>query len=497
MHTSPGLAGRLSLTALLLGLWLSEGFASPAQAGAPALRDAQGMLLVDGQPRLILGMYENPANDADLEDAVRSGFNLFQCPPERAALDRLHRLGAKAWVNLGGALDLSTDTAQRTAQLSKTIESVGNHPALLVWEGPDEILWNQWWVPLETVRAELRTMRGLASARADLAELATRAQGCLERGLYTGFQKAREEFWRKAGQPCPNPDARVDEAPDRVRTVGNGITAGLRHVKRLDPNHVVWLNHAPRNSLENLRLFNQEADMAGCDIYPAPANLEVGHSDLTDMSLSSVGAYTRRMREAAPGRACAMVLQGFGWRDLRETVTDHQTAVGIGRRPTFAESRFMAYDAILNGANAVLYWGTAYQKPSEQDGAPGTGRPRLWRDLLKVGRELRALEPALVAKPSRPPAVRMPETFGSHDRPAILASLRQVGDDFVLLVANESAHGLAFAVERLPRRLEGRTLHRLHGGEEHRVTDGRLMDGIKGTDVHVYATSRRFEPAGP
>lgn len=285
--------------------------------------------------------------------------------------------------------------------------------------------------------------------------------------------------------------------PDRIRAVGDGVTAGLRHVKRLDPNHVVWLNHAPRNSLEDLRLFNRAADMAGCDIYPAPANLEVGHSDLTDMSLSSVGAYTRRMREAAPGRACAMVLQGFGWRDLRETVTDHQTAVGIGRRPSLAESRFMAYDAILNGANALLYWGTAYMKPSELDGAPGTGRPRLWRDLLKVGRELRALEPALVATPSRPPTIRMPETFGSHDRPGIIASLREVGDDFVLLVANESAHGLAFAVERLPNRLEGRTLHRLQSDEEHRVTEGRLMDGIKATEVHVYATSRRFEPVAP
>ncbi len=56
---------------------------------------------------------------------------------------------------------------------------------------------------------------------------------------------------------------------------------------------------------------------------------------------------------------------------------------------------------------------------------------------------------------------------------------------------------LAFAAERLPNRLEGRTLHRLQSDEEHRVTEGRLMDGIKATEVHVYATSRRFEPVAP
>lgn len=48
-------------------------------------------------------------------------------------------------MNLGGALDLSTNVPQRAAQLTEIVERVGKHPALLVWEGPDEILWNQWW----------------------------------------------------------------------------------------------------------------------------------------------------------------------------------------------------------------------------------------------------------------------------------------------------------------------------------------------------------------
>ncbi len=485
------------LVALALSPVLAFIGTGPSASAAAPLWNAQGMLMADGQPRLMLGLYENPASDADLQDAVRHGFNLFQCPPETSALDRLHRLGAKAWVNLGDALDLSTDTTHRQERLSNVVQRVRHHPALLIWEGPDEILWNQWWVPMETVRAELRTMRALAETQRELMPRVSKAQQFLDRGLYSEFEQARADFWKYAGQPCPNPKVRIDDSPSKVNTVGNGITDGLRYVRHLDDSHVLWLNHAPRNSLQDLRLFNRAADMAGCDIYPAPANLEVGHSDLSDMTLASVGAYTRRMRDAAPGRSCAMVLQGFGWRDLREHVTDHHLALGIGRPPSFRESRFMAYDAILHGANAILYWGTAYAKPTEQEKSTGQTRPQLWRDLLRLGRELRALEPALLAKPGRAPRLRLAETFGSHDRFPLIATLRQVGDDLVLIVANESSHGVRFSFEGLPNRVRSRTLYRLHSTEERPLAGSRLGDGIAPYDVHVYATSRRFETVAP
>jgi hypothetical protein len=45
----------------------------------------------------------------------------------------------------------------------------------------------------------------------------------------------------------------------------------------------------------------------------------------------------------------------------------------------------------------------------------------------------------------------------------------------------------------LPAKLNGRTLYRLYSPEEHPIEGGRLADGIKASDVQVYATSRRFE----
>jgi len=484
------LASRRVGLMLLSCLWLA-GQVLPVRPAA--LVNRERMLIVDGQPRLVLGLYENPADDAVLEEAVEAGFNLIQCSASVEALERVRRAGAKAWVNLGGALDLSVDSSSRREQLAEIVRRVGDHSALLVWEGPDEILWNNWWVTMETLRAELAAMSALAAGKPQLEPAHQHVRDLFQRGLYSEFEEARQEFWRQGGERPPHPEVRIDDAAARVRRAGEGITGGIRAVRELDPSRVIWLNHAPRNSLEDLRFYNREADMVGCDIYPAPANLMVGHSDLADKTLASVGAYTDRMRAAGRGKACAMVLQGFGWRDLREGTDAREDVVGIGRRPTFRESRFMAYDALFHGANAILYWGTAYMKPVEDDGTPAKGRPRLWRDLLRLARELRALEPAWVAVPLKTPEVRLEPTYGSIDGNGILATLRRVDEDYVLMVINETGEGLGFRVEGLPRRLEGRTLHRLYSQEQLVVRDGRMRDGIPGWEVFVYATSRRFE----
>jgi hypothetical protein len=464
-----------------------------APGGSSALLSKERMLMVKGKPRFILGLYENPRDDAVLKEAVEAGFNLIQCAPEIAELDRVDHLGAMAWVNAGGALDLSEDAANRRQRLTEMVRRVAGHPALLVWEGPDEILWNNWWVTMEQIGPEIEAMRAAPQGTAELETLRRRARDLYDRGLYAEFEKVRAEFWRKAGRPASNGGVHIDDAAARVRRSGSGITAGIHALREVDPRHVVWLNHAPRNSLEDLRLYNRAADMAGCDIYPVPPNRAVGHSDLPDKGLTTVGAYAERMRQAAPGKACAMVLQGFGWRDLQPKVNEHELAVGIGRRPTWAESRFMAYDAIIHGANAIFYWGTAHVKSVEDDGSRASGRPALWRDLLRVVRELRALEPALVAPPLKPPVVCQAETYGSIDGRGILCSVRRVADDFVLLLVNETENGLRFSLENLPAKLNGRTLYRLYSAEEIAIAGRRLTDGIKSWDVHVYATSRRFE----
>ena len=54
-------------------------------------------------------------------------------------------------------LDLSGDAAAHQQKLAETARLLSDHPALLVWEGPDELLWNNWWVTMEPVATLLKT----------------------------------------------------------------------------------------------------------------------------------------------------------------------------------------------------------------------------------------------------------------------------------------------------------------------------------------------------
>jgi hypothetical protein len=229
--------------------------------------------------------------------------------------------------------------------------------------------------------------------------------------------------------------------------------------------------------------YNQPIDAVGCDIYPVPFSPTTGHSDLKDTNLSSVGAYTDRMREAAPGKSIWMVLQGFGWRDLSEEGKE-DTDPRKGRRPGFSETRFMAYDAIVHGANALLYWGT---HSIEKDSV-------LWQDLMKIAQELRALEPGIVReRPGSAPISTADETYGSIDGQGPRLMLRKTGRDWILIAANDHSQGISFTVSKLPQELEGKTLYRLYSDEKHEIRSGAFHDGIRGFGVHVYATNRRFE----
>ncbi|MBN1343944.1 MAG: hypothetical protein JXQ73_14770 [Phycisphaerae bacterium] len=481
--------------AVVLVLITCGALAAPISA-QPLLTENR-MAIVDGKPRFLLGLYENPKDDAVLKAAVEAGFNLIQSSGDRASLDRIGKHGAKAWVNLGGALDLRSDSPEARAKLLDGVNRLKDHPALIIWEGPDEALWNVWYAShlnylgntefpeMSKAIKEAQEKGGLSPEAAEqLYKLRSRCHDLHDRGLWARFDEKRAEFWQRVGRKPPQPSATMADRAEQTRKVGEGMTRGMQAVRQADPKHLIWLNHAPRNSIASMQWFNRAADMAGCDIYPVPVDHAPGHSDLRTRELPCVGEYTERMRAAAPGKACAMVLQGFGWRDIHESYRKHPEEIGLGRRPNFRESRFMAYDAIVHGVNAIMYWGTAYIEKDSQ----------LWKDLLRLARELGSLEPALVAPSTEPePKAVSEESYGSTDGDGIVTVLKHVGDDYVLLVVNERRNGLAFTVGNLPAALNGKKFYRLGTDEEVVVTDGALRDGIRSTDVHVYATSRRFE----
>jgi len=471
-------------------------FIGAAGAGAqePVSFTPEGFVRINGAPSLIIGLYELPEDDAALQAVADAGFNLVCAGASKEALDRIQRHGMRAWIPLGGVMALPEGDAAAAEKLASFVDTYKDHPALLCWEAPDESLWNEFYNPspwflhgeVAALRDKIKQLGETQPEKA--AALTATLEHAIDlggRALWPESEAAFTEVWAALGEANPHPEQYMTAKAKAAIESGNRLTRGWQAIWERDKTHVLWQNHAPRNAIADLRHYNQAVHAAGCDIYPVPFNHCNGHSDLVDTNLTSVGAYTRRMRDGAPGKACWMVLQGFGWHDLRESSPeDEKEAERTGRRPNLKETRFMAYDALVNGANAILYWGTF---TIEKDSV-------LWNDMLKTAREIRALEPAIVAAPEPAAPVAIAETHSaSFDGGQPRLMLRRAGDDYVLIAVNEAATAVAFDVAGLPALLNGKTLYRLNSKEEHRVEQGGFRDGISGLDVHVYATSRRFE----
>jgi len=402
----------LGSLALVFGLFATAGAVEVAIA-------PDRMLVVDGERTFILGIYENPDNDALLDEVAGAGYNLVRCSANAEALDRLEARGLYAWVNAGGRIDLGADGADDPTGLEELVQDVGGHPALLVWEVPDEALW-YCWVPAYDVAKPI--------------------------------PECVRDFRKRAADKCA------------------GLVAGYQKMKQLDPGRPVWMNHAPCNSLKDLADFNRAADIVGCDIYPLfpyPTRL----FDVSRRILGFVGIQTDRMQRAAPEKPVWMVLQGFSWADV-DVLFRHRDAPG--QRPTFAESRFMAYDAIVRGARGILYWGTHH---ADKEGAQ-------WRSLMRLGRELADLQSVL----SAPDAAVVP---GVEARSALLPLhewVRALGKDVDgqvwWLVVNELPVAMRYTLRGLDP-LEGTTYTDAFADRQATVTDGVLSFPIDGYGVHV------------
>lgn len=386
--------------------------------------------VVDGTPTFILGLYENPKDDAALKAAVDAGFNLVYASPTIESLDRLHNVGVHAWLNTGYDIDLSDDADAKKDRLAKSVETLAGHPALLVWEVPDEALWNAWylaqgWRDGDEPKQQKDAIAALTDKTladkltADLAEV----KRLYRSGQHAEGETLADSIWTALGKGIPQPGYGLSTAPERAAKMGAGMLEGYHALRKLDPAHPIWMNHAPRNTIDDLAYFDRAADIVGCDIYPVPESPLIRHSDLANRSLSSVGAYTQRMQQAAPGKPVWMVLQGTGWADFQTGFTPEQ--LKTLRRPRQDETRFMAYNAIVHGARGILYWGSQFV---EKDSP-------FWLELLDVVNELDGLQHVLSAPDSNTKLeITVGPTHGSVDRGIVALSKKAPEGDWHIVV---------------------------------------------------------------
>jgi hypothetical protein len=308
-----------------------------------------------------------------------------------------------------------------TTELRKQIESVVDHPALAVWEGPDEIVWT-------------------FTAYSFLKDVA-------------GFTR---EDWNN------QTDKAVKYSEEQAAQIIPKMQEGIALVRELDSQkRPFWMNEAADSDVKFVRRYVDACDVIGCDYYAVRS---------TGTDLQSVGRLVDRWDAIGRGRPVWMVLQGFSWHTANKTRTRLY--------PTFAESRFMAYDSLVHGARGLFYWGTNM-----------IDEPKFRASLYALTSELSHLQPFLVSEPhSGVRATLIDDLFDTPGR-GVRARLLRHQTDYLLMLVNEDAQRhLGVDVTGLEM-LNGRELSELYGTERATVSDGGIVTRLQGNDVKLFATN--------
>jgi hypothetical protein len=273
----------------------------------------------------------------------------------------------------------------------------------------------------------------------------------------------------------------------------SALKAAYEHTRMLDPNHLVWIAQAPvvdkkqynPATAERLAEFTPAADVFAIDIYPIPAGKHSPKSPNKDISI--VGDYTKVIKEASgPNKLVFMILQVF-WSGVNPKHNPKNTIVF----PTAREERYMTYQAIINGANSLSYFGLCIKADPEnpsQDLRLGC-QWTFWRKVLKpLIAELRPnspLYPALIA-PDAPGAIRF---TGAPQIEARIKSSGQAGAPLYILAAAREGkqQQVTFTGEAL--KAPGARVEVLFEKRSIQPSNGSFADNFAEHDVHLYRVS--------
>jgi hypothetical protein len=165
------------------------------------------------------------------------------------------------------------------------------------------------------------------------------------------------------------------DEPEWGKTKVAGLVRAREIVRKLDPNHPLSIIQAPRGTVEELRPYIPAGDITGCDIYPI--SYPPGENSLlTNKEISMVGDYTRKMFAVSEGKQPVWMVLQIAWSGVVHT---NSTL----RFPSFPEERFMSYDAIINGARGLVFFGGNVQKAMSPEDAALGWNWTFWNHVLR------------------------------------------------------------------------------------------------------------------
>ena len=233
-----------------------------------------------------------------------------------------------------------------------------------------------------------------------------------------------------------------------------------------DDDHLWVTIQAPRGTAEQLAPYTPVTDIHGVDDYP----VVFGESD---PDLHEVGRWTDTIRSITPNGAVWTTLQ---------ICASGSSGPGTFVLPTKAQERYMIYDAIINGARSLAFYGGNLDRCWSSTDAANGWNWTFWDSVLEdLVREISAESPIA-------PALVNPGTtqvLQSSDATTQVISRQGTGpSDVWVFAARSGTESVPVTISGLPERVRQGTVY----GESRTVdvADGGFTDSFGRWDVHVY-----------
>jgi hypothetical protein len=373
----------------------------------------------------------------------------------------------------GGVTPTGGDAVDEVVGAGVNVLKVG--PAATAWSAADlddALAWNEeaaargayTWINLATLS---KAAPGDAKAQR-LREVVTALSRDEHADAIALWKGADEPFWAKT----PADQLRHAYCLGTSRG-GEGWCAGQTP---LDSEHLWVTIQAPKGEAADLAPYTAVTDIHGVDHYP----VTYGNPD---PKLHEIGTWTSTIASVTPSRAV--------WTTLQVCASGSDNPDGDFVLPTREQERYMIYDAILNGARSLaFYGGNIHRCWDERDAALGWNWT-FWDGVLEdLVRELNALSPIA-------PALVNPETTQvlptSDPSTQAISRVGATEDDLWVIAARHGDGTAPVTISGLPDWAATGSVYT--EGRAVAASGGSLSDDFGRWAVHVYHF--RKEPPQP
>lgn len=269
-----------------------------------------------------------------------------------------------------------------------------------------------------------------------------------------------------------------DDEPQWGKVPVENLRAYYETIRQLDPHHPIWITQAPRGTVEEWKPYARYFDIGAVDIYPISYPPGT-HSGIANKDISVVGDYAKRIRESTDYRKPTMMILQICWSGVAKPGNTL-------RFPTFAQERYMTYQAIIDGARGLVYFGGNVAACLDTRDAAYGWNWHFYHHVLKPVLDQLSpdgpLYPALIA-----PASSLKVT--SNGDAAMEYTVRESGQYIYLLASRREGSTVQVTFSGLPAKVqEGDVLY--ESPRKLRVNDGSFTDWFAPHDVHVYRFRR-------